>query len=206
MPSWSRAVAPRVVPLDPEKLREILRQLGEPPEEIDNATGVQDELRRLAEFTSPAFLNAWVDMPKDSQRALVGMCVARARHVQDEIKAELHPATIEAELDRFFSGMTAFSKREQPGFVDQDGIVGPPDDACLRELVRRSAQVMGVGTTGDIADVHRLPNKAVDAHAADAGLLRVTVEGWRQPAWATAEALAWLGASPRARSSSRYRA
>lgn len=88
--------------------------------------------------------------------------------------------------------------REQPGFVDQDGIVGPPDDACLRELVRRSAQVMGVGTTGDIADVHRLPNKAVDAHAADAGLLRVTVEGWRQPAWATAEALAWLGASPRA--------
>lgn len=117
VPSWSRAVAPRVVPLDPEKLREILRQLGEPPEEIDNATGVQDELRRLAEFTSPAFLNAWVDMPKDSQRALVGMCVARARHVQDEIKAELHPATIEAELDRFFSGMTAFSKREQPGFV-----------------------------------------------------------------------------------------
>lgn len=116
-PGWTRTAAPRSVPLDPEKLREILRQLGEPPEEIAAAQGVSEELRRLAEFTSPTWLGAWVDLPKEVQRALVGMCVARARHVQDEIRAELHPPTIEAELDRFFSGMTAFSKREQPGFV-----------------------------------------------------------------------------------------
>ena len=58
---------------------------------------------------------------------------------------------------------------------------------AIRELVRRSAVAIGVGTLADLADVHRL---RVDdtRHAVrdleDAGeLVPVRVEGWRQRAW-----------------------
>ncbi len=118
-PSWLRAAppAPRPQPVDLDRLREVLKSLDPPPAVLEDEIQVRDELRRLAENTTPGALALWGDFPKDVQRALVGMAVARARHVQDEISPALHPITIDQELDRFFSGMTAFSKREQPGFV-----------------------------------------------------------------------------------------
>ena len=118
-PSWARPVAPppRPQPIDLDRLREILKGFDPPPPVLDDETQVRDELRKLADNTTPQALGMWLDFPKDVQRALVGMAVARARHVQDEISPALHPITIDQELDRFFSGMTAFSKREQPGFV-----------------------------------------------------------------------------------------
>ena len=118
-PSWLRPAtpAPRPQPVDLDRLREVLRALDPPPAVLEDEIQVREELRRLAENTTPSALALWGDFPKDVQRALVGMAVARARHVQDEISPALHPITIDQELDRFFSGMTAFSKREQPGFV-----------------------------------------------------------------------------------------
>ncbi|MBO9577620.1 MAG: YcaQ family DNA glycosylase [Microbacteriaceae bacterium] len=58
---------------------------------------------------------------------------------------------------------------------------------AIRELVRRSAIALGVGTTADLADYFRLrtdDTRAAVAELADAGeLLPVRVDGWKQPAW-----------------------
>ena len=45
-------------------------------------------------------------------------------------------------------------------WVDDDGVAGPDDDTCLRELLLRSVRVCGVGTVGDVVDVHRLGSKS----------------------------------------------
>ncbi len=72
------------------------------------------------------------------------------------------------------------------------------DEQCMAALVAAGARVMGIGTAGDIADVHRLPKAAVVRHAEEAGLVPVTVPGWPR-AWATAEALDWLSVEARDR-------
>jgi uncharacterized protein YcaQ len=72
------------------------------------------------------------------------------------------------------------------------------DDACAATLVAAGARLMGVGTAGDIADVHRLPKAAVARHAEAAGLVPVSVPGW-PAAWATPQALAWLSGAGRDR-------
>ncbi len=58
---------------------------------------------------------------------------------------------------------------------------------AIRELVRRSAIALGVGTIADLADYYRLrtdATKAAVAELQEAGeLLPVQVEGWRQRAW-----------------------
>lgn len=86
-----------------------------------------------------------------------------------------------------------------PADVDVDGVAGPADPDCLRRLVALSAESVGVGTATDLADVHRLPTEAVVTHAEDAGLVPVTVEGWRQRAWADPAALEWLAGGGRGR-------
>ena len=58
---------------------------------------------------------------------------------------------------------------------------------AIRELVRRSAVALGIGTVGDLADYYRLRNddtKAAVRELLDAGELReVTVAGWPQRAY-----------------------
>ncbi|MBU6244759.1 MAG: winged helix DNA-binding domain-containing protein [Actinomycetales bacterium] len=89
--------------------------------------------------------------------------------------------------------------RTHPSFTGADGVIGPADDECRMALVGHAAGTIGVGTSADIADVHRLKRSDVDRHAADAGLIEVRVTGWGQRAWATREALDWLGDGGRAR-------
>lgn len=89
--------------------------------------------------------------------------------------------------------------RSDASFVEDDGVVGPTDEECLASLVSAAARTLGVGTTGDIADVHRLQRSQVERHAEAAGLVRVQVAGWGQRAWARPEALAWLESAGRAR-------
>ena len=72
------------------------------------------------------------------------------------------------------------------------------DEQCAAALVAAGARVMGIGTAGDIADVHRLPKAAVARHAEEAGLIPVSVPGWPR-AWATVEALDWLSVGGRDR-------
>jgi hypothetical protein len=103
--------------LDHERLHDTLTLLGRPPGELTDSEALWDELYGLLDACSPANVAVWVEFPKDIQKSLVGMVVSRSRHIQDEIPEHLRTADLDAELDRLFSGMTAFSKREQPGFV-----------------------------------------------------------------------------------------
>ncbi|MEO6533688.1 MAG: crosslink repair DNA glycosylase YcaQ family protein [Pseudolysinimonas sp.] len=65
-------------------------------------------------------------------------------------------------------------------------------DDAIRELVRRSIRALGIGTVGDVADYYRLYNaeaKAALEHLVDAGeVRRVTVPGWKAPAYLDAAA------------------
>jgi uncharacterized protein YcaQ len=88
-------------------------------------------------------------------------------------------------------------------WVDVDGVHGPDDDTCLRELLLRSVRVCGVGTAADVADVHRLgsktePRSRLERALADlvaAGdVVRVRVQGWARPAYADPAALAAVAA------------
>jgi len=62
-----------------------------------------------------------------------------------------------------------------------------PREDAIRELVRRSAVALGVGTLGDLRDYHRL--RATDVRGAIADLeasgelVPVAVAGWREPVW-----------------------
>ena len=87
--------------------------------------------------------------------------------------------------------------RIDPSFVEVDGVIGPKDDDCIARLVALAAAKVGVGTVGDIADVHRLRRSEVVQHAREAGLVQVEVAGWSQRAWATPQALAWLSSRGR---------
>jgi uncharacterized protein YcaQ len=68
----------------------------------------------------------------------------------------------------------------------------PDDAACLRRLVRVAGSALGLATTADLADYHRLSREQVDSVVADTGLVPAEVAGWRQPAWAAPEALGGL--------------
>lgn len=73
------------------------------------------------------------------------------------------------------------------------------DDECCRKLVATAARALGVGTARDIGDYFMLcapylgtvakPRAAVQRAIDDAGLVRVSVEGWDEPAFAHPEAL-----------------
>ena len=90
--------------------------------------------------------------------------------------------------------------REQRRWVDADGIHGPDDGECLRRLVGLGGHSVGVGTASDIADIHRLGVTETLAHVGDTDLVEVSVRGWGQRAWASPEALEWIGGGSRSRS------
>lgn len=64
-----------------------------------------------------------------------------------------------------------------------------PDDHCKRELLRRSASALGVGTAPDLADYFRLKTLDVVRLLPESGLVPVAVDGWKAPAWADPHAL-----------------
>ena len=96
-------------------------------------------------------------------------------------------------------------------WVDERGVFGPSDIDCLRWLVRESVRTLGVGTVGDIRDVHRLhgygsptgdPRRSALAHAiaevhAAGEIVRVDVEGWSAPTYADPVALQRIPRSTR---------
>lgn len=90
--------------------------------------------------------------------------------------------------------------RTQRGWSDDEGVVGPSDGDCIRALVLAGADVMGVGTADDIADVHRISKADVRRHAPELGLVSVSVAGWKDPAFATPAALEWLDSGAKSKS------
>jgi len=75
----------------------------------------------------------------------------------------------------------------------------PDDGECFRRLVRIAGDALGVATTADLADYHRLSRRQVEPVVGDSGLVPVEVAGWPQPAWAAPDALAALGRGGRHR-------
>ncbi len=73
------------------------------------------------------------------------------------------------------------------------------DDHCKRELIRKSAQALGVATAADLADYFRLQIRDVVRLLPQTGLAPVTVAGWRSPAWADPAALDAAGTRGRHR-------
>ena len=73
------------------------------------------------------------------------------------------------------------------------------DEECIVNLVRRAGTSLGVGTLGDIADVHRLNRHDVRAALADTGLVAVQVHGWNEPGYADPDALEALNGPSRMR-------
>ena len=90
--------------------------------------------------------------------------------------------------------------RQQRRWIDADGIHGPDDGECLRRLVQLGGHSVGVGTASDIADIHRLGMTETMAYVGDTDLVEVSVRGWGQRAWASPQALEWVGSGSRARS------
>lgn len=84
--------------------------------------------------------------------------------------------------------------------VPGDVLYDADDDECLRRLVQLGGHCVGVGTAADIADVHRLGVAEALAHLGDTDLVEVSVRGWDQRAWASRDALDWLGTASRQRS------
>lgn len=102
---------------DPVSVATLLEPMGEVPENLDSSDAVANELGHLMQSIQSNLTSAWAAHGKTIQRALVGHVVARARRVQDEVPTDLMPSGSHPDLDRIFSSMTAYSKREQPGFV-----------------------------------------------------------------------------------------
>lgn len=67
------------------------------------------------------------------------------------------------------------------------------DSLCFQRLVQLAGAAMGVATVSDLADYPRISRSAVVAALPDSGLVPVTVEGWRDTAWAHPDALESLG-------------
>lgn len=74
------------------------------------------------------------------------------------------------------------------------------DDECARYLVRHGGRALGVATEADLATYHGLPRPLVRQVLPETGLAKVSVEGWREPAWADSAAVARLGSRARGRS------
>jgi len=119
-PAWSRAqqTTPRAQP-EPEeptdRLADLQAVLGDTPDRIRTRSEAAEEVAALNRALSQ--LGVWSSAPKEAQQALVGHLVARARQLQDDAEHLLEDTADRAILDRVFSVMSAFSKREQPGFV-----------------------------------------------------------------------------------------
>jgi uncharacterized protein YcaQ len=77
-----------------------------------------------------------------------------------------------------------------PASVLPEDILASPDverETAWRELLRRATRAHGVGTARDLVDYYRMPFKQaaplLPAMASDGELRRVSVEGWREPAY-----------------------
>ena len=79
----------------------------------------------------------------------------------------------------------------------------PPEEEAQRRLIMIAAKRLGVATEPDLGDYFRLPRTESKARVAelveDGGLIPVRVEGWRQPAYLTAERPAGLRRAASAR-------
>ena len=74
------------------------------------------------------------------------------------------------------------------------------DEECAVQLVAAAGRSLGLGTLGDLAVYHGLPQSLVRQVLPEAGLVPVRVQGWKPPAYADPAALDALGRRAKGRS------
>jgi hypothetical protein len=97
-----------------EVLEALLDDFGK-PRRIRTQEEFRTELALLERATEAD--KVWVYQPQERQKALVGLCAARARHLQDEAAPKLDHPFVGSALDNVFSALTAYSGQYRPGFV-----------------------------------------------------------------------------------------
>jgi uncharacterized protein YcaQ len=83
-----------------------------------------------------------------------------------------------------------------PALLAQD----PTDEECAVGLVGAAGRALGVATAADLSMYHGVPRALVGRVVGETGLVPISVEGWKQPAFADPAALAALGTRARGRS------
>ena len=73
------------------------------------------------------------------------------------------------------------------------------DEECARRLVAAAGRSLGVATEADLAVYHGVPRSSVRPVLASSGLTALSIQGWKQVAYADPLALATLGARARGR-------
>ncbi len=96
------------------------------PTPVPDSEEVIEQLRRILGGLAPAADQAadldrvhaairdsgrWGLLPRELRRGVVALCTTRLRHLQDDC------AFVSPRLEEAFAMLTAYSKREQPGFV-----------------------------------------------------------------------------------------
>ena len=74
------------------------------------------------------------------------------------------------------------------------------DEECSRHLVSAAGRSLGVATEADLSMYHGVPRAMVHRAVTESELVPVSVEGWKQPAFADPAGLASLGSRARGRS------
>ncbi len=85
-----------------DQLRRILGGLVPTPDDMTDLDRVHAAIRDSAR---------WAVLPRELRRAVVALCTTRLRHLQDDRMVN------SPRLEEAFAMLTAYSKREQPGFV-----------------------------------------------------------------------------------------
>lgn len=103
----------------------------------------------------------------------------------------------------------AITVEPQPHWVDVNGIYGPSDGRCVRDLLLASVQTLGLGTLDDVKDVHRLRGKGqawmhspgyvlrdeLQSLLDSGDVVQTSVQGWSEPVYADPAALRRIGRS-----------
>lgn len=114
-PPPRRPPTPLPEPEQAEVLHRILDGLG-PPRRMETLSDYQAEMQRILHAAQE--VDSWTALPRGAQRALVGMCATRSRHLQDEAAPYLGVSReVVSNLNAAFSLLTRFSAEHRPGFV-----------------------------------------------------------------------------------------
>ena len=107
------APVPRAVPSHQEACVAYAKTVGEPAS-IASREHAAAAVHRLA--AAVQHMDEWLELPQDSQKALMGLASSLARQIQDESEFAL-PFVDDEALRSAFSRMTAWSREHRPGFV-----------------------------------------------------------------------------------------
>ncbi len=96
-------------------LQQVLEQAGEPPSGALDDAACRIEAGVLRDLTEDID-GRWGELPADQQRALLGMCAARIKHLQGQ-NVVAADDDLSSRLTRTFGILTRFSKEYMPGAV-----------------------------------------------------------------------------------------